>query len=238
LAAFVAVCVIADWRFITGAGALDIDAPTLFLQGTIVLLGLASVLLVADRSPDVGGGAVVSEAATVPGSAEERAGIAAGRAQTEVFPLLMFAVVGMMLFPAANDLLMLFVALEVLSLPGLSTFVSEFLVLAGTFTVHRWFAVVATLGIVLAAVYVLWMVQRTIHGPVREGVQNFRDLDLREAWVIGPVIAVIVALGLYPKPLLDVITPSVKGSYTDVRPGDPEPSVPVISGLHGLGGEK
>jgi NADH-quinone oxidoreductase subunit M len=128
--------------------------------------------------------------------------------------------------------------LSALSLPGLSTFVSEFLVLAGTFTVHRWFAVVATLGIVLAAVYVLWMVQRTIHGPVREGVQNFRDLDLREAWVIGPVIAVIVALGLYPKPLLDVITPSVKGSYTDVRPGDPEPSVPVISGLHGLGGEK
>jgi NADH-quinone oxidoreductase subunit M len=123
--------------------------------------------------------------------------------------------------------------LSALSLPGLSTFVSEFLVLAGTFTVHRWFAVVATLGIVLAAVYVLWMVQRTIHGPVREGVEGFRDLDLREAWVIGPVIAVIIALGLYPKPLLDVITPSVKGSYTDVRTGDPGPTVPVS-----LGGEQ
>jgi NADH-quinone oxidoreductase subunit M len=120
--------------------------------------------------------------------------------------------------------------LSALSLPGLSTFVSEFLVLAGTFTVHRWYAVIATLGIVLAAVYVLWMVQRTIHGPVKEGMEHFRDLDLREAWVIGPVIAVIVALGLYPKPLLDVITPSVKSSYTDVRQGDPEPSVPVSFG--------
>jgi NADH-quinone oxidoreductase subunit M len=126
--------------------------------------------------------------------------------------------------------------LSALSLPGLSTFVSEFLVLAGTFTVHRWYAVLATLGIVLAAVYVLWMVQRTIHGPVKEGMEHFRDLDLREAWVIAPVMAIIVVLGLYPKPLLDVITPSVKSSYTEVRPSDPNPSVPSIAGLHGPGG--
>jgi NADH-quinone oxidoreductase subunit M len=111
--------------------------------------------------------------------------------------------------------------LSALSLPGLSTFVSEFLVLVGTFTAHRWFAVVATFGIVLAAVYVLWMVQRTIHGPVREGVENFRDLDRREAWVIAPVLAVIVALGVYPKPLLDVINPSVHQSFQQVRPTDP-----------------
>jgi NADH-quinone oxidoreductase subunit N len=117
LAAFVAVCVIAERREITAAGALVVDGPTLFLQGTIALLAIGGVLLIADRSPEMGGGAVVSEAATVPGSAEERAGIAAGRSQTEVFPLLMFAVAGMLLFPAANDLLMLFVALEVLSLP-------------------------------------------------------------------------------------------------------------------------
>src|SRR5947208_2712732 len=117
--------------------------------------------------------------------------------------------------------------LSALSLPGLSTFVSEFLVLAGTFTAHRWFAVMAAFGIVLAAVYVLWMVQRTIHGPVREGVQGFRDLDLREAWVIAPVIAVLIVLGLYPKPLLDVINPSVKSSFSTVRPHDPPPSHPL-----------
>ncbi|MBV9291715.1 MAG: NADH-quinone oxidoreductase subunit M [Frankiales bacterium] len=121
--------------------------------------------------------------------------------------------------------------LSALSLPGLSTFVSEFLVLVGTFTVHRWFAVVAIFGIVLAAVYVLWMVQRTIHGPVKPGLENMRDLNLREAWVIAPVMAVIVALGIYPKPLLDVINPSVHSTFSHVRPSDPTP--PVAASLGG-----
>jgi len=120
--------------------------------------------------------------------------------------------------------------LSALSLPGLSTFVSEFLVLAGTFTAHRWFAVVATFGIILAAVYVLWMVQRAIHGPVREGVEGFRDLNLRETWVIAPVIAVIIVLGLYPQPLLDTINPSVKGSFSKVRSHDPTPSHQAVNG--------
>ena len=117
LASFVAVCVVAHHRSVTAAGALAIDGPTLFLQGTIAILGLASVLLVADRTPDAGGGAFVAQASAVPGSADERAVTSSGALQTEIFPLLLFAVAGMMLFPAANDLLMLFVALEVLSLP-------------------------------------------------------------------------------------------------------------------------
>ena len=117
IGAFIAVCTLAHTRSITASGAIVVDGPALFIQGTIAVIGLASVLLIADRSPEVGGGAVVAEAAAVPGSADERAGIAAGRVQTEIFPLLMFAISGMMLFPAANDLLLLFVALEVLSLP-------------------------------------------------------------------------------------------------------------------------
>ena len=124
--------------------------------------------------------------------------------------------------------------LSALSLPGLSTFVSEFLVLAGTFTVHRWFAVIATFGIVLAAVYVLWMVQRTIHGPVREGLENMRDLNLREAWVIAPVMTIIVVLGIYPKPLLDAINPAVQSSFTKVRAHDPAPSRPPRPQLIGV----
>src|SRR3954447_14453951 len=128
--------------------------------------------------------------------------------------------------------MLLVAGLSALSLPGLSTFVSEFLVLVGTFTAHRWFAVVATFGIVLAAVYVLWMIQRVIHGPVREGVANFRDLNTREAWVITPVVFVLIALGVYPKPLLDVITPSVKSSFSQVRSHDPAPSHPA-SALNG-----
>src|SRR3954469_14635338 len=126
----------------------------------------------------------------------------------------------------------LIAGLSALSLPGLSTFVSEFLVLVGTFTAHRWFAVVATFGIVLAAVYVLWMIQRVIHGPLREGVETFRDLNTREAWVIAPVVFVLIALGVYPKPLLDVITPSVKSSFSQVRSHDPAPPHPT-SALNG-----
>jgi NADH-quinone oxidoreductase subunit M len=91
---------------------------------------------------------------------------------------------------------------------------------------------VATFGIVLAAIYVLWMIQRTIHGPVREGVEGFRDLDRREAWVIAPVIAVLIVLGVYPKPLLDTINPSVKSTFSTVRPTDPQPTqaLPVNGG--------
>jgi NADH-quinone oxidoreductase subunit N len=117
LGALIAVAVIAGTHHVTAAGAVVVDGPTLFLQGTIAILGIGSVLLVSDRSAALDGGAFVAQAATAPGSQEERAGTAAGHAQTEVFPLMMFAVTGMMLFPASNDLLLMFVALEVLSLP-------------------------------------------------------------------------------------------------------------------------
>jgi NADH-quinone oxidoreductase subunit M len=125
--------------------------------------------------------------------------------------------------------MVLVAGLSALALPGLSTFVSEFLVLLGTFTTHRWFAVIGTFGIILAAVYVLWMVQRTIHGPVATAVEGFKDLSLREAWVIAPVMVVIVALGIYPKPLLDIINPSVQQTNSVVRTHDPFPSVPERS---------
>ncbi len=97
--------------------AIAVDGPTLFLQGTILALGIAATLLMAERSVDSGGGAFVASAAATPGSADERALAGTGRMQTEVFPLVMFALGGMLLFPACNDLLLMFVALEVLSLP-------------------------------------------------------------------------------------------------------------------------
>jgi NADH-quinone oxidoreductase subunit N len=117
IGSFVAVCVVAHTHVLTADGAIAVDGPALFIQATVALVSLASVLLIADRSPEVGGGAFVAQASAVPGSADERRAAGFGRAQTEIFPLLMFAVAGMELFPAANDLLMLFVALEVLSLP-------------------------------------------------------------------------------------------------------------------------
>ncbi|HEV3053383.1 MAG TPA: NADH-quinone oxidoreductase subunit M, partial [Solirubrobacteraceae bacterium] len=117
----------------------------------------------------------------------------------------------------------LIAGLSSLALPGLSTFVSEFLVLVGTFTRYGAAAVVATAGIVLAALYILWMYQRTCQGPVKAGLEAVKDLSLRESLVIAPLLAMIIFLGFYPKPMLDVITPSVKTTYTNVHSTDPPP---------------
>jgi proton-translocating NADH-quinone oxidoreductase chain N len=98
---------------VAAAGAVGIDRPTLFIQGTILVLAFVSVLLIADTSNSP----FAAQAAAPPGSQEEREGLVAGMMHTEIFPLTLFAVGGMMLFPASNDLLTMFVALEVLSLP-------------------------------------------------------------------------------------------------------------------------
>ena len=100
---------------VAAVGAVAVDRPTLFIQGTILVLAFISVLLIAESSHDVS--AFAAQAAAVPGSAEEREGLLAGISHTEVYPLTLFAVGGMLLFPASNDLLTMFVALEVLSLP-------------------------------------------------------------------------------------------------------------------------
>ncbi len=100
---------------VAAMGAVAVDRPTLFIQGTILVLAFISVLLIAESARDVS--AFTPQASAVPGSAEERASLEAGVEHTEVYPLALFAVGGMLLFPAANDLLTMFVALEVLSLP-------------------------------------------------------------------------------------------------------------------------
>jgi NADH-quinone oxidoreductase subunit N len=100
---------------VAAMGSVAVDRPTLFIQGTILVLAFVSVLLIAESSHDVS--PFAAQAAAVPGSPEEREGLLAGISHTEVYPLTLFAVGGMLLFPAANDLLTMFVALEVLSLP-------------------------------------------------------------------------------------------------------------------------
>jgi len=101
------------------------------------------------------------------------------------------------------------VMLASIGLPGLNGFVSEFLVLLGTFLTHRWWAVVATAGVVFAAIYLLWAYQQVFHGKVSLANATTRDLSWTERLVIAPLIILIVFLGLYPKPVLDRITPSV-----------------------------
>src|SRR4051812_857363 len=125
----------------------------------------------------------------------------------------------------------LLAGLSALALPGLSTFVSEFLVLVGTFTRYRALAIVATVGIVLAAIYVLYLYQRTMTGPLKAPeLRGVRDLSLREAFTLAPLLALIIALGIYPKPLLDTITPAVTATYQQAGHTDPQPPVATASG--------
>ncbi len=97
-----------------------------------------------------------------------------------------------------------------IGVPGLNGFVGEFLVLIGTFTAHRWWAVVGIFGIIVAAVYLLWAYQQVFHGePTGEDTAKTRDLGWNERMVIAPLVVIIAFLGVYPKPVLDRITPSV-----------------------------
>ncbi len=101
------------------------------------------------------------------------------------------------------------VMLASIGLPGLSGFVSEYLVLIGTFGTHTWWATVATLGVVLAALYLLWAYQRVFHGQAEGANAEISDASSRERWIVAPLIVLIVLLGVYPKPVLDRITPTV-----------------------------
>ncbi|EYR62315.1 NADH:ubiquinone oxidoreductase subunit M, partial [Actinotalea ferrariae CF5-4] len=114
--------------------------------------------------------------------------------------------------------------LSALSLPGLSTFVSEFLVLVGTFTAHPAAAIVATLGVVLAALYVLLTYQRVFTGPVRSELAATPDLSAREKWVVGPLLAIMLVLGFYPAPALDLVRDPAETSLQQVGAEDPVPT--------------
>ena len=116
-ASFVVILTLAGTRIVAAVGSVAVDGPALFLQGTIAILAFVSVLFFADRRVEGGGSAFTPSASAVPGGEDERVLTRMGVLQTEVYPLTMFAVGGMMLFLAASDLVMLFVALEVLSLP-------------------------------------------------------------------------------------------------------------------------
>jgi NADH-quinone oxidoreductase subunit M len=135
-----------------------------------------------------------------------------------------------------------------IGLPGLNGFVGEFLILNGTFNAHRWYAVVAATGVILAALYLLWAYQRVFHGPTRRPEnEEFRDLDLREGLGVLALIAGIGFLGVYPKPMIERIEPSVQAVLTHVesktdfwehQPPQIEPAtVSYIEALEAGGGE-
>jgi NADH-quinone oxidoreductase subunit M len=116
--------------------------------------------------------------------------------------------------------------MSALALPGLNSFISEFLVLVGTFQRYRVAAVLGTLGIILAALYVLLMYQRMMTGPAPESAAGTPDMTRRERWVVAPLIAAFLVLGFYPKPVLDVINPAVARTLNYVGVTDPLPAHP------------
>jgi NADH-quinone oxidoreductase subunit M len=111
--------------------------------------------------------------------------------------------------------------LATLSLPGLAPFISEFLVLIGTFTRYPAFAVIASSALVLSAIYILWLYQRMMAGPVTDGNAGVRDLRPREIAVVVPLLALLLVLGVYPKPALDIINPAVEHTLTTINQHDP-----------------
>jgi NADH-quinone oxidoreductase subunit M len=115
--------------------------------------------------------------------------------------------------------------LSALALPGLAPFVSEFLVLVGTFSRYPVLGVIATFGIVLAALYVLVLYQRTMTGPVADRVRAMPDLRARELLVAGPLVVLLVFFGVYPKPVTDLVNPAVAHTLSDVDTKDPAPEL-------------
>jgi NADH-quinone oxidoreductase subunit M len=123
--------------------------------------------------------------------------------------------------------LFLVAALATIALPGLSTFVSEFLVLLGSYPRYPVAAVAATLGVVLAAIYMLLLYQRVMTGPTAPAHEGHPDLSARERWLLAPLVGLLVALGFYPQPMLDVVKAPVQEVLQRVQATDPAPVHPA-----------
>lgn len=121
----------------------------------------------------------------------------------------------------------LIAALSSLALPGMVSFIGEFLVLLGAFQVYMWVGAVATVGIVITAAYVLRVYQKSMTGPLNPDLTNMKDLNGREITAMVPIAALIIGLGVFPAPLLNVINPAVDRVVTSV--GVEQPVVPSVA---------
>jgi NADH-quinone oxidoreductase subunit M len=122
--------------------------------------------------------------------------------------------------------MLLVAGLSSLSLPGLAPFVSEFMVMAGTYTRYPAAAVISVIAVVLAALYILVMYQRTMTGPLREDNASITDLKPLEVASLAPAVVLMIGLGFFPQPLLNVINPAVDATLTHIGVGDPPPRTP------------
>jgi NADH-quinone oxidoreductase subunit N len=207
----------AGTRAVVAVGAVAIDGPTLFLQGTILVLSALSLLVVAERRLEGGNDAFAPAASSLPGSNFERTLTQQRVLQTEVYPLLMFAVGGMLLFPASNDLLTMFVALEVLSLP--------LYLLCGMARRKRLLSQEAALKYFLlgafSSAFFLYGAA-LIYGYA--GSVRFSDIDAAVAGQVGSDALLLVGVGLLAVGLLFKVGAAPFHAWTpDVYQGAPTP---------------
>ncbi len=132
------------------------------------------------------------------------------------------------------------VMLSSIGLPGLNGFAGEFLILVGSFLTRRWFTVVAAAGVILAALYLLWAYQRVFHGEPDQENASMADMTWREGLVMAPLLALIVFLGVYPKPMLDRIEPAVARLVTHIEDNSDyvEPEVANVGAAEDAGDEE
>jgi NADH-quinone oxidoreductase subunit M len=114
----------------------------------------------------------------------------------------------------------LFAALSGLALPGLVSFIGEFLVLLGTFQANIALGSIATVGIVITAAYMLRVYQRSMTGPPVPSVQAFTDLKGREILALAPIAVLTIVLGFFPGPVLDVVNPAVEQTLSIFQAGE------------------
>ncbi|MGI9646544.1 MAG: NADH-quinone oxidoreductase subunit M [Ilumatobacteraceae bacterium] len=123
------------------------------------------------------------------------------------------------------------VMLSSIGVPGLNGFVGEYLILTGSFLTARWWTVVATAGVILAALYLLWAYQRVFHGEPDEDTKTFSELKVREGLVLLPFLAAILFFGIYPKPVLERIEPAIDRLIVHIEDRTdyeaPEPTVTI-----------
>jgi NADH-quinone oxidoreductase subunit M len=119
----------------------------------------------------------------------------------------------------------LFAGMSSLALPGMASFVGEFLVLLGTFSRYIAVGIVATLGIVLTAAYILRLYQRVATGPTPDRLASIGDLKGREITALAPIALLTLVLGVYPMPVLDVVNPAVDRTLSIVGQVDPAPTI-------------
>jgi len=112
---------------------------------------------------------------------------------------------------------LLIITLSSIGLPGLNGFVGEFLILFGAFRAHKFYCIVAGIGLILGAIYMLWMVERVAFGKLKVKNSRLPDLSFREVLILLPILVMVVVMGVFPKPFLDRMSPSVGNLVRQIK---------------------